>query len=797
MKGFACLKFRHLTATIPFPLHAAAILPFLLLFTLLFAPKTRAEAPPAPSSGSLSCRECHAGFYQLWATSHHGLAMQSYALARTNLAEQKTELQIAGCGYRADVSHGVVVAHEPGGEKRYPIVQALGGKNVFYFLTPLERGRLQVLPVAYDVRRREWFDTAASAVRHFPMQPDAPLRWTEPQYTFNTSCHSCHVSQLTKNYDSQNDAYHTTWGEPGINCETCHGPGAEHVKAARQTPGGQPLQELKLTTCKALSPEQANSLCGSCHAKLRPLTGAFSPGDKFFDHFSLAALEQADFYPDGRDLGEDFTYTSWRQSPCLKSGQLTCIACHTSSGRYRFAGAQANNACLPCHQANTTNVAAHSHHPAGSPGAQCVACHMPTTEFARMTRTDHSMRPPTPAATLAYGSPNACNSCHTNRDAAWADRQVRSWHTNDYQAPVLQRAGLIAAARKRDWSRLPDMLKYLSSPRREEIQAASLLQLLRSCQDVTKWNAIKLCLSDPSPMVRAAAVEALGDQLQPEFLALLLTATRDEFRLVRIRAAAALSAVPAESVPASDRPALAAAIQELLASFQARPDDPASAVSLGNFHLDRHEAPEAIAAFKLAEKLQPNEASPLVNLSLAYNQAGENEQAEVSLRRAIQLDPTNPAARLNLGMLLGELNRLPEAQQAFREAFKRDPTSAQAAFNLGVLLARDHPEEALDWCRRAAALRPQEPRYAYTVAFFQNQQGQSAAAALTLEKLLLQSPAYANAYALLSQIYEGQNKISEAIGVCRRAAANATLTEAERQEFQARARTLAAMSGKP
>ncbi|MBM3853616.1 MAG: hypothetical protein FJ399_10725, partial [Verrucomicrobia bacterium] len=40
-----------------------------------------AEPPPAPSSppgyaGSQSCRECHERFYNLWSTSHHGLAMQ-------------------------------------------------------------------------------------------------------------------------------------------------------------------------------------------------------------------------------------------------------------------------------------------------------------------------------------------------------------------------------------------------------------------------------------------------------------------------------------------------------------------------------------------------------------------------------------------------------------------------------------------------------------------------------------------------------------------------------------------------
>ena len=49
------------------------------------------------------------------------------------------------------------------------------------------------------------------------------------------------------------------------------------------------------------------------------------------------------------------------------------------------------------------------------------------TEFARMHRSDHSMLPPTPAATMAYQSPNACNLCHTDKDAAWADKYVRQW----------------------------------------------------------------------------------------------------------------------------------------------------------------------------------------------------------------------------------------------------------------------------------------------------------------------------------------------------------------------------------
>ena len=180
-------------------------------------------------AGSGSCRECHGNFYALWSTSFHGLAMQPYTaeLAKTKLTAPTNEITAGKYRFRADLQAGSVIERNGTVEQRYPIVQAMGGKNVFYFLTPLERGMLQVLPVAYDVRRQEWFDTTASAMRHFGDRRDAALYWKDRPLTFNTSCFGCHVSQLSKNYDLAADSYHTTWAEPGINCETCHGPSLE------------------------------------------------------------------------------------------------------------------------------------------------------------------------------------------------------------------------------------------------------------------------------------------------------------------------------------------------------------------------------------------------------------------------------------------------------------------------------------------------------------------------------------------------------------------------------------------
>ena len=209
--------------------------------------------------------------------------------------------------------------------RRYPVVHALGGKNVFYFLTPLERGRLQTLPVAYDVRKKEWFDTALSGIRHFPGRQgnEEPVGWREWPYTFNTACYGCHVSQLSTNYDLGTDTYRTAWGEPGINCETCHGPSAEHNSVARATPKGQSLPDLKLISTKTMTTEQRNHLCVSCHAKTTSSLDPFVPArGEILRHIStLVALESSDYYPDGRDLGENYTYTSWLMRSVRQSGQ--------------------------------------------------------------------------------------------------------------------------------------------------------------------------------------------------------------------------------------------------------------------------------------------------------------------------------------------------------------------------------------------------------------------------------------------------------------------------------------------
>jgi tetratricopeptide (TPR) repeat protein len=760
-------------------------------------------SPPLPTptkthsalAGSKSCQDCHGEFYQRWATSWHGLALQPYTtrFAQRELAAQPNDVVIGKQTYRAEVGErqGWVEQTGPGGEKRYPIAYVMGGKNVYYFLTPLERGRLQVLPIAYDVHKKTWYDMAASGVRHFPDRRDEALDWTDRMFAFNTTCFNCHVTELSTNYDLATDTYHTTWSEPGISCESCHGSAKEHVRVMNQDEDVHKVKDLKIIRDKDLTHAQTNDLCATCHAKLVPLSLTFLPGEPFFDHFDLITLEHADYYPDGRDLGENYTFTSWLMSPCAKSGKLDCNHCHTPSGRLRFEGENANQMCMPCHEKEVKQPAAHGHHLAGSKGNDCVACHMPATRFAAMGRTDHSMRPPTPAATIAFGSPNACNLCHADHDAAWANQWVGQWYKADYQAETLRRAALVDAARKRQWKRLPEMLADLEKKDADEVYKTSLVRLLGGCDDARKWPVFLALLHDPSPLVRSSAASALGGHLTPKVIKALLAAAADPSRLVRIRTAMSLAPLPPTALTDDREQAnLDKANRDFITAMYARPDDWASHANLGNFYMERRDFPAAIACFETATKLEPRHIGPMVNASMAYSNMAQNDKAERSLRRALEIEPNNAAANFNLGLLLAEQGQLPEAEQSLRAAFKADPQMAAAAYNLGVMLAKKSLDDGIAWCQKAHDLRPADPKYAWTLALYQQQKGNTDRAVELLRKAIQDEPSYLDAYMLLAEIYQRRLDFPAAAKVYRDAARIDRLPPEVRSQLEAKSRAM-------
>jgi tetratricopeptide (TPR) repeat protein len=149
------------------------------------------------------------------------------------------------------------------------------------------------------------------------------------------------------------------------------------------------------------------------------------------------------------------------------------------------------------------------------------------------------------------------------------------------------------------------------------------------------------------------------------------------------------------------------------------------------------------------------------------------------------VDPGNAAAHFNLGLLKAEKNRGKEAERQLKEAFRLDPQMAPAAYNLCILIAKDRPAEALSWCRKAVALNPQEPKYAFTLAFYQKGQRNLSGAAATLKDLLAKHPGYMDGQLLLAEIYLQQGERPEAEAMLRQALQRENLAPRDRARLGA------------
>lgn len=716
-------------------------------------------------SGSASCIECHERFYKLWAPSHHGKAMQpiTTAFIQTEVKLDQEPIAMEGATYLPMTKDTSLYIREvkDGQITDFEVLWALGGKNVFYFLTPWEGGRLQTLPLAFDVNTRKWYNNPESAIRHFPdhsgsSQEDEALTWRDRQYTFNTSCYACHVSQLENNYDLATNTYQTHWKEAGINCETCHGPSAEHVRVCREAGEGNVPSDLKIIITSTFTPEQHNASCAPCHAKMSPITSSYMPGDRYFDNYDLITLENSDFYPDGRDLGENYTMTGWHMNSCAQQSEMHCVTCHTSSGRYRFESddlLEANQACTSCHQEKAEGYEQHTHHPISEHSPKCVGCHMPKTRFGNMVRSDHSFRPPMPAASIEFGSPNACTICHSDKTEEWANRKATQWKGQDYQKETLFVGGLVADARQENWKQLDAMLDGIRTNQYGEIFTTSLIRLLSNCADEKKWPVLMAALRFESPLVRSAAANGLMGYMVPRAKDALFQAATDEYRLVRLAAAQSLAAFNPQEFTAEQAARFRLVNAEYEESLITRPDDWSSYYNLGNHYQNMGKLNEALQAYENSLKVYPEAILPLVNSSFLYSVAGNPEQAAVRLEKALAADPENEAANLNYGLLMAEMNRMADAEKALRTVLAVNEGNATAAYNLSVIVSGHDLDEACRLSEQAMNASPEDPKLSYTYAYFLNQNKQQQKAVELLEKTIKAHPDHLSSVYLLGTIY--------------------------------------------
>ncbi|MCK5467819.1 MAG: tetratricopeptide repeat protein, partial [Cyclobacteriaceae bacterium] len=357
------------------------------------------------------------------------------------------------------------------------------------------------------------------------------------------------------------------------------------------------------------------------------------------------------------------------------NSDLHCVSCHTSSGRYRYKNKD-NEICAKCHQDQAEDFESHSHH-AAKDSLTCVSCHMPKTEFARMTRSDHSMRPPMPAATIEFESPNACNICHVEEDAGWSNKHVTEWH-GSYQDETLEYARLIYQGRNGNFQHIDQMLEMINDTDIDIIFRNSIIRILMNQPNEGIEQYLFQALQDDSPLIRASSAEALGMIVNDDARMALLNAAKDSVLIVRNRASMSLASFPQNMFSQEEWKIVESNFKEYEDYLMTNPDTWSAHYNLGNFYQGRGNHQKAINSYNKAVELENEAIMPLVNASLVYSILGNNMLAEEKLKKALEVEPNNSAANLNYGLLLGQTQRFDQAKTYLVRALNSDSTLSAA-----------------------------------------------------------------------------------------------------------------------
>lgn len=501
------------------------------------------EVLPKGFVSSERCKACHIEEYSSWKESYHRTMTQVASSKSVKGPFNGMKWNLHGGTYRAFKRAGRFWADLPGTnhtrlEKEIVMVTGSHHMQIYWFASGSSR-KLEQFPFVYLLGEEQWIPQKT----HFVMEPTKNVS-TEPG-SWNISCIKCHVTIGRPRYGGR-DNIDSLVGEFGIACESCHGPGENHIRENsnlqnefKKISRVSSKKNRGIINPRKLSHRRSTQVCGQCHGIFTfnnteeglewNLNGfSYRPGDdlhksRFYirksNQHEVPAqklikanpkfMEQS-FWPDGMVRVSGREFNGMMESACYQRGELSCISCHdlhksaNDSRSYKQWANDlmkeemvTNQACFQCHKSLIPNVKKHTHHSEHSSGSQCINCHMPYSTYGLLKAIrSHQISNPTVAESTDSGRPNACNQCHLDKTLNWAATYLEKW----YQVPQPQ----------------------LSSD--EKSVAASLLWLLRG--DAGQRALIAWSMGWES------ARQASGKEWMPPYLAQLLVDPYDAVRLL-------------------------------------------------------------------------------------------------------------------------------------------------------------------------------------------------------------------------------------------------------------------------
>ncbi len=716
------------------------------------APQVRRDAEFV---GSEKCKSCHQSEYEQWKGSNHYHAMEVATEESVRGDFNNATFEHAGVVSRFYRKAGKFFVHTQGPEGRmgdFEVTHTFGWNPLQQYLVPFPGGRMQCLPIAWDVKAGRWFHLYLNQT----INPKDWLYWTNAAQNWNGMCAACHSTNLRKNYNVKSDTFQTTWSDISIGCEACHGPGSKHVKWAELPDMARPPAEnfdLPVRT-SGLRSREAVELCAPCHSR-RVILGDYTHIEPDLLDALLPSLLTPDLYfPDGQILEEVYAYASFTQSK-MYARDVRCGDCHNVHRIKRVK--EGNGLCLQCHRGAEYDTKAHHFHkkagetgdPVKSPdgsvlfevgtGAECTQCHMPGRYYMGVHyRLDHSIRIPRPDLSLKLGVPDACIRCHLDKTSRWADETLTKWYGSSRRPHYGE---IIHAGRSRQPGAAESLIRLAEDPLYPVIVRATALELLAGYTGEAGSAVLERALMDPEALIRRTALKHQPSEDPMHRVRLMAPLLYDPVKAVRIEAATRLAGPPSRFLADDQRLVFEQTLKEYIAAMEYSGDFAFGRYNLGNLNAALGQTQSAIDSFKAAIKIDDLFFPAKVNLAMLYNQLGRNTEAETLLREVARANPGLYEVQYSLGLLLAEEKNYIEAEQHLSIAARGMPDKSRVSYNLGILydyLRKDHLAEVA--LSRAVELEPDNGDYLQALAQYYLKRGNLTAAARIADQMIANRP---------------------------------------------------------
>ncbi|GGA97424.1 multiheme c-type cytochrome [Puia dinghuensis] len=326
---------------------------------------------PGKFIGSAACQSCHKEIYAAHIHTAHYLDSRPAAAAFIKgsfkgdksrfVLNEHMEVRMekkAGRFYQTAFFNGNPIESEAFG-----IVIGSGRKGQTYLYW--DAGRLFQLPISYFVPLDSWCNS--------PGYPKNMIYFGKEARGQCIECHGTYA--VTAELEGRGTVFDSASIIYGIDCERCHGPGAEHVAWQAAHPGD--LTARYIVNTRHLSRQQRLDACALCHSGFRKENKpsfSFAVGDTL-DNYSKATYDTT--ATAALDVHGN-QYGLLTASKCFRLADgLDCSSCHNPHVNEHGRMEVYSQRCAGCHSGNGQHSCSFS--PVKTMGLtnNCIDCHMP------------------------------------------------------------------------------------------------------------------------------------------------------------------------------------------------------------------------------------------------------------------------------------------------------------------------------------------------------------------------------------------------------------------------------------